>query len=91
MVVVVPHETVAKVDLNSRDMHLYTWSPQNLVNLFKICEYEIVDYGRICHKWPRHYVRIQKILGWKNFHRLCKIYAHIRGNGYQTFVVGKVR
>lgn len=90
VIVVVPHETSIKVNLEDRDMHLYTWTPQNLVNLFRTCGYEILEFGRIFHKWPKFYVGIQKIFGWNIFHKLCKLYSHIRKNGYQTFVVGRI-
>lgn len=89
-VVVVPHESSKVVNMNDHNLHLFTWTPQNLVNLFATCGFELFDYGSICHMWPPHFQKIQKIFGWKVFHRICRLYCRIKGTGYQTRVVGVV-
>lgn len=91
IVVVVPHEYSREVSLSDHNMHLYTWTPQNMVNLFKVCDIRIIDYGSICHMWMPHYQKIQQILGWKVFHKLCRLYCFIKKTGYQTFVAGTVK
>lgn len=88
VVVVVPHESSKVVKMDDHNMHLYTWTPQNLVNLFRVCGFEVTGYDSICHMWPPHFQKLQKIVGWKMFHKLCRIYCKIKGTGYQTRVVG---
>lgn len=90
IVIVVPHESSKEVNIADKNMHLFTWSPQNLVNLFKECEIEVVDYESICHMWVPHYQMVQKIIGWELFHALCEFYCKIKKTGYQTLVIGKV-
>lgn len=72
-------------------MHLYTWSPQTLVNLFKICDIDVISWDSICHQWMPNYQKIQKLFGWKIFHKLCCLYCKKTGTGYQTRVIGTVR
>lgn len=91
IVVVVPHESSKKVNMTDHNMHLYTWSPQTLVNLFKVCDISVIGYESICHMWMPHYQKIQEKFGWKIFHKLCWLYCKIKGTGYQTCVIGTVR
>lgn len=88
IVVVVPHEisrTINKEDIN---MHLFTWSPQNLFNLFKECGIEVVECKSLCHAWMPGYKYVQQIVGWRAFHKLCSIYCKITRK-YQSFILGK--
>lgn len=91
IVVVVPRESSSVVDMNDRNMHLYTWTPQTLVNLFRVCGIDIVEHSSICHMWPLHYQKIQRLVGWNIFHKICWLYCKIKGTGYQTRVIGVVR
>lgn len=91
ILIVVPHENSKTVNVNDKNMHLYTWTPQNLVNLFRQCDINVIRYNSICHMWIPHYKKIQQIVGWNIFHKLCAIYCFIKGTGYQTFVYGSVR
>lgn len=90
IVVVVPHEMGKDVDLLDNNGHLFTWSPQTLVNLFKAADISVVDYHSICHLWPPHYDKIQRIFGWNVFHKLSWLYCKLHGKIYQTRVVGAV-
>lgn len=89
IVIVVPHEvdkTVATKDVN---MHIHTFSPQNLYNLFLSVGLKEIKASRICHKWVPGYKHIQKALGWRVFHSMCYIYGGLR-KGYQTRCIGLV-
>lgn len=88
IVLCVPHETGKSVNSNSRDMHLYTWSPQNLYNLLSINGLKVVECRRLTHAWPPYYLKIQKLVGWKNYHRLCILYSLIKRK-YQTIIVAE--
>lgn len=89
VIVVVPHEYSKKVNRLDQNMHLYTWSPQTLFNLFKQADILPIEAETICHMWMPHYQKIQQLFGWNIFHILCKIYCFINGKGYQTKVVGR--
>ena len=72
IVIVVPHEVDSKYNQSDNNMHLFTWSPQNLRNLFLFSgDVEFIDVSRIYHSWPRRYVRIQKMFGWRFFNIIC--------------------
>lgn len=88
LIVVVPHETRHEVNEKDINMHLYTWSPQNLVNMFKKCGFDVKRYGCIKHCWMDNYMQIQKLFGWAGFHRLCKLYSRVRRKGFQTYCSG---
>lgn len=90
VVVVVPQETSKAVNMDDHNMHLYTWTPQNLVNLFKVCGIEVIKYKTICHTWIPHFQKVQKLVGWNVFHKLCRLYCRVKKQGYQTCVVGVV-
>lgn len=91
IVVCVPHEIGAKVTRNDINNHLFTWSPQNLFNLFKKADLEIVSCVRLIHSWMPGYVKVQKLFGWQLFHLLCGLYCRIKRGGYQTVIVANVR
>lgn len=90
IVVVVPHECGTKVNRLDNNMHLYTWSPQTLVNLFRVADISVLKYNSIYHLWMPHYQTIQKIFGWKIFNMLCTVYGRLKGTIKQTIVVGSV-
>lgn len=85
---VVPHETGTGFSYNDNNKHLYTWSPQNLLNLFIEAGYEVEKVERIFHSWPQNYMKIQSFFGWKFFHIICRLNSRIFKKGYQTRIVG---
>lgn len=89
IVIVVPHEISSELKPYDINMHLYTWSPQNLYNLLTICGIDTLRCERLSHAWIPNHLEVQKQVGWKEFHRLCKIYAE-ENNLYQTIAVGTV-
>lgn len=70
---------------NPKDInyHLFSWSPQDLGNLFTEAGYEI-EYSRpYIHKWPPHYDKIAKF-GWPTFNLACRIYGRIERSWFQV-------
>lgn len=75
-------------DANDINHHLYSWSPQNIGNLFKEAGYE-VQYSRpYIHKWPPYYKKIAK-LGWVPFNIACRIYGRLNRSWFQVEVKAK--
>lgn len=75
---------------NPKDInyHLFSWSPQNLGNLFTEAGYS-VEYSRpYIHKWPPCYEKLAKF-GWPLFNLACKIYGRIERSWYQVEVRAK--
>lgn len=68
--------------------HLYSWSPQNLGNLFCEAGFEIVHAKPYIHKWPPYYQYFAKF-GWPIFNLICKIYAHFSRSWWQVEVLAK--
>ena len=65
--------------------HLFSWSPQNLGNLFTEAGY-IVEYSKAyIHKWPPFHTRFAK-LGWPFFNLLCRIYGRLNRSCFQVEV-----
>lgn len=87
VVIVVPHETGKKVNSADINMHLYTWSPQNMRNLFIAAGFDNIESKRLYHAWPSHFLFFQKIMGWTAFHVLCRVNSFVFGK-YQTKTVG---
>lgn len=91
IIVVVPHEYSTKCPKNEVNMHLYTWSPLALSNLFKVAGLTPIKADSICNAWMPHYQFVQKVFGWTIFRKLCTVYALFksitRHNVLQTRVV----
>lgn len=68
----------ANYKYNPKDInyHLYSWSPQNLGNLFHEAGFEVIYSKPYDHKWPPYY-RFWAKLGWPIFNFICKIYSRI--------------
>lgn len=75
IVLCVPHETNAKVNGNDSNMHLYTWSPQNLYNLLTVNGFKVYKCQRLCHAWMPNCRQIQSLVGWNLFNKLCFLYS----------------
>lgn len=75
---------------NPRDInyHLFSWSPQNIGNLFVEAGYEIEYSRKFIHKWPPFYRKLA-ILGWPIFNLLCLIYGRIDRRWFQVEVKAK--
>lgn len=85
----VPCESIGyKYNPNDINHHLFSWSPQNLGNLFVEAGFG-VEYSRAyVHKWPPCYKEIGK-LGWPVFNLACKFYGHLERSWFQVEVRAK--
>lgn len=70
---------------NPKDInhHLFSWSPQNLGNLFVEAGYTVKYSKPYIHKWPRSYRKIA-VLGWPIFNMICRLYGHIERSWFQV-------
>ena len=83
---VVPCDSISYL-YNPKDInyHLYSWSPQNIGNLFTEAGYSVEFSRPYMHKWPPLYNKIAK-LGWPIFNIICKIYGNIEKSWSQVEV-----
>jgi hypothetical protein len=77
-----------KYDSKDINYHLFSWSPQNLGNLFTEAGY-MVEYVRpYIHKWPPFYSKIAK-LGWPIFNMFCRLYGQFERSWFQVEIKAK--
>jgi SAM-dependent methyltransferase len=89
IVFVTPHDNAGdNYDPKDRNQHLYTWSCQNIGNLFKEAGYSNIEVCNIRHKWPPKYATLYRIFGLDTFHFICKINAFCKNN-YQIKVIAQ--
>ncbi|MDA7796231.1 class I SAM-dependent methyltransferase [Gammaproteobacteria bacterium] len=75
-------------DADDINYHLYSWSPQNLGNLFVEAGFTIIHSRPYHHKWPPYYQHIAR-LGWPVFHLACKVYARLERKWFQVEIIAK--
>lgn len=89
IVFVVPHDKMSVAwkagDIN---MHLYTWNPMTLGNMFVAAGYAVERVDVIRHCWYCHYDKIRNIFGERCFHLFCRLAAYRLGN-YQLRVIAR--
>lgn len=88
-VFVLPLEIKNSYKVDDINQHLYTWSPQNIGNLFKVAGYDIIRVETIRHRWPPYSTRIYKYFGYNIFNFVCKIYSRFKGDLFQVRIVAK--
>jgi SAM-dependent methyltransferase len=81
---VVPCDSI-RYSYNPKDInyHLFSWSPQNLGNLFTEAGFNVLTCRPYVHKWPPLYRQFSK-LGWPIFNIICRIYGHIERSWFQV-------
>tara|TARA_B100000989_G_scaffold97555_3_gene71034 strand:+ start:2570 stop:3211 length:642 start_codon:yes stop_codon:yes gene_type:complete len=81
---IIIYVTCAGPDLNYRsddiNFQLYSWSPMNLGNLLKSCNYELIKTKCIYHRWPPKYDLIYRIFGLSVFNLLSFCNGYINKN-----------
>jgi SAM-dependent methyltransferase len=81
---VVPCDSIYKkynpADINH---HLFSWSPQNLGNIFKEAGYSVEFARAYIHKWPPFYRHVAK-LGWPIFNAASRVYGHLERSWFQV-------
>ena len=60
---------------NDRDLHLLSWSANNIGNLLKIAGFNVAQCNEIHHRWPPFWPVIQKWFGWRAFHVASALWA----------------
>ncbi len=84
---VVPCDSI-RYRYNPKDInyHLFSWSPQNLGNLFAEAGYQVHQVRPYIHKWPPLYATIAKF-GWPIFNIACRIYGRLERSWFQVEVL----
>ena len=86
---VVPSESVFnKYSPNDINMHLYSWNPQTIGNLFTKAGFNVLDIKPIWHKWIPCYIQISS-LSWGLFDTLSRIYSVLNCNYSQIRIVAQ--
>lgn len=71
------------------DMHLYTWSPVNIGNLFHCAGFQIIEVSRYTHRWPPFLMTIDRVFGRKICNFICHVYARMRPKLTQIRLVAR--
>ncbi len=83
---VVPCDSISYAyDPTDINYHLFSWSPQNLGNLFTEAGYRVEYAKPYIHKWPPYYRAIAR-LGWPVFNLACRLYGRLARNWFQVEV-----
>lgn len=64
------------------NQHLYTWSPQNLGNLFCAAGFKVIEARAYIHRWPPKYMLFRRFLGRFGFEISCRIYGYMRSSKF---------
>jgi SAM-dependent methyltransferase len=87
IVFVVPFEVKNSYKENDINMHLYTWSPQNLGNLFKVTGYKVLSVKLLKTLWPPYYELLFRLFGLTVFNFISKVYSLLYGRLYEIQIV----
>jgi SAM-dependent methyltransferase len=80
----VPCDSVGRqYDPEDVNHHLFSWSPQNLGNLFTEAGYQVGYCRPYVHKWPPWHAKIAR-LGWPIFNIACRIFGRIERSWFQV-------
>jgi len=81
---VVPCDSI-RYRYNPQDVnyHLFSWSPQNLGNLFTQAGFEVQSVQALVHKWPPGYRHLAR-LGRPAFNVACRLYGHLARSWFQV-------
>lgn len=74
---------------NDRDYHLYSWSQMNIGNLFYEVGFRDLEVQSKNIKWPPKYLQIQKLLGWRLFNLVARLYGVFSKHWVQIEIVCK--
>lgn len=77
-----------RYDPKDVNYHLFSWSPQNLGNLFVEAGYEVQYARSYIHKWPPGYRHLAR-LGRPVFNLACRLYGHLNRKWFQTELLGR--
>jgi SAM-dependent methyltransferase len=71
------------------DMHLFSWSANNIANLVRIAGFEVLEAREILHRWPPGWAFIERNLGLPVLHVASALWARIDRRRSQVRVVAK--
>jgi SAM-dependent methyltransferase len=71
-------------------MHIYTWNPNTLGNLFSSVGFDVESAKMFYHFWPRYYTKVA-MLGWPIFNLICCINGLLKKKYSQVRVVARRR
>lgn len=71
------------------DLHLYSWSSNNLGNIVRAAGFHVLTVGELRHKWPPYWMKIQRALGWSAFHFCSSAWARLDRRRNQVRVVAQ--
>ena len=88
LIIYVPHDNSScKFKVHDIDKHFYSFSPSNLGNILVESGYEIIDSGRLLHRWPPFYTIIYRIFGLNTFHFFSRLYGFVDRRRTQSYVL----
>jgi len=89
IVIVVPLENYQYQWIpNDVNNHLYSFSPMNLGNILQAAGFKEIKIEPVFHKWAPKYKLIDRVFGFKMFHRLSWLYGNINRSLVQVKGVG---
>jgi SAM-dependent methyltransferase len=92
IVFMVPCESISySYEPNSKDHHLYSWSPMCIGNLFTEAGFSVIESKPYIHKWPPRYASIAKFGGRILFDIACRIYGRVERSWFGVRIVGEKR
>jgi SAM-dependent methyltransferase len=57
------------------NQHLFSWSPGALGNLFKRAGFRVIESKPYIHRWPPGSKPLRRLVGWKLWHALARLYG----------------
>jgi SAM-dependent methyltransferase len=89
IVIVVPLENyLYRWVPNDVNNHLYSFSPMNLGNILHAVGFKETKTEAVFHKWVPNYKVINRVFGFKMFHRLSWLYGNVNRRIVQVKGVG---
>jgi SAM-dependent methyltransferase len=86
----VPLDTAScKYKPNDLHKHLYSFSPNNIGNLFQEAGFTVLECRIYRHKWPPFYRSIVRAFGWHIFHIISFIWSLIDRRNFQVFIIAR--
>ena len=73
---------------NNVNNHLYSFSPMNLGNILRAVGFKEIKIEPVFHKWAPKHKLIDRVFGFKMFHRLSWLYGNINRSLVQIKGVG---
>ena len=89
IIFVTPLEVYTSYSIDDINQHLYTWSPQNIGNLFTHAGFKVDESKIIKFRWPPYARHIYDKLGKLVFRIVAKIYSRWKGDLFEVITVAQ--